>query len=113
MRPVFLFYMGIIIFVIGSTAGEVDRLFTIGKMAVQMIIEELTTIVGIKAQEREREHFFDVFDLFQDTFFSFAPDSPLFSPSGGDIDEINGISEHTHEGITAMSYRVGFEKTRS
>jgi hypothetical protein len=40
-----------------------------------MIIEKLTTIVGIKAQEREWEHFFDVFDLFQDTFFSFAPDS--------------------------------------
>ena len=78
-----------------------------------MIIEKLTTIVGIKAQEREREHFFYVFDLFQNPFLSFAPDSPLFSLSRGDIDEINGVGKHAHKGITTMSDGVGFKKTRS
>jgi len=112
MRPVFLFYMGIIVFVIGPAASEVDRLFTISKMAQQMIIEELTTIVGIKAQEGKREHFFYVFDLLQYAFLSLAPDGPLFSPSRGDIDEINGVGKHTQKGITAMSYRVCFQETR-
>jgi hypothetical protein len=58
-------------------------------MSEQVVIEKLTTIVGIKPQEWKREHFFNVFDLFQNSFLSFAPDSPLLSPSGGDINEVD------------------------
>ena len=112
MRPVFLFDVGIVVFVIGPAAGKAYGLLTMSEMAEQMIIEELTAIIGIKAQERKRKHFFDVFDLFQDAFFSFAPGSPLFSPSRGDIDEIDGVGKHALKGITTMSYCVGFQKTR-
>jgi len=113
MRPVFLFDVGVVVFVISSATSKTYGLFTIGKMTEQMIIEELTAVVGIKAQERKRKHFFDVFDLFQDAFFSFAPDGSLFRPSGGDVGKINGIGIHAHQGIATMSYRVGFKKTWS
>ena len=61
----------------------------------EMVIEELTAIVGIKAQEGKREHFFDIFDLFQNAFFSFAPDGPLFRPSCGNIGKVNRIGKHS------------------
>jgi len=113
MCPVFLFDICIIVFAIGPTASKAYGLFTVSEMAEQMIVEEFAAIVGIKAQEWKREHFFYIFDLFQDSFFSFAPGSPLFSPSRGDIDEINGVGKHALKGITAMSDGVVFKKTRS
>ena len=57
--------------------------------------------------------FSDVFDLFQNPGFSFSPDCALFSPSGGDIDEIYGIDVYSGGGLATMSDRIGFEKTRS
>jgi hypothetical protein len=112
MRPVFLFDVGIVVFVIGSAAGKAYGLFTISEMAEQMIIEKLTAIVGIKAQKKKRKYFFDIFDLLQATFFSFASGSPLFSPSRGDIDEINGVGKHALKGIATMGDGVGFKKAR-
>ena len=42
----------------------------------------------------------------------FPPDGTLFGPPGGDIDEIYGVGVHSGGGITTMSDRIGFEKTR-
>jgi hypothetical protein len=54
MRPVFLFNVGIVVFVIGSAASKAYGLLTMSEMAEQVIIEKLTAIIGIKAQERKR-----------------------------------------------------------
>jgi len=113
MGPVFLFDVGVVVFVIGSAAGKVYRLFTIREMAKEMIIEELTAVVGIKAQERKWQHFFDIFDLSQYTFFTFAPDSSLLRPSCSDVGKINGIGKHPHKRIAAMGYGVGLKETWS
>ena len=63
-----------------------------------------------KPEERKREYFFDVFNLFQDTCFTLSPDGALFGPADGDIYEIDGIDIHSGGGIAAMSNRIGFEK---
>lgn len=42
MGPVFLFDMGIVIFVISPAAGKGYRLFTFCEMAQEMIVEKLT-----------------------------------------------------------------------
>jgi hypothetical protein len=34
----------------------------------------------------------------------------LFGPAGGDIDAVDGIGEHTREGLTAMGDGIGFEE---
>jgi hypothetical protein len=76
-----------------------------------MIIEELAAIVAIKAEQGEGERFFDMFDLFEDIGFPFSPDSSLFRPAGGNVHAVNGIGEHSREGLAAMGDGVGFEET--
>jgi hypothetical protein len=75
-----------------------------------VIIEKLAAIVAIKAKQGEGQGLFDLFDLFEGVRFPFAPDGPLFGPAGGNIDAINGIGEHTGEGVAAMGDGVGFEE---
>ncbi len=90
--------MGVVIFVVGSA---------------EVVIEELRAVIGIEAPEREREVLFDIFDLFQDTSFPLSPNGTLFGPSGGDINGVDGIDEHTRDGFTAMGDGIGFEESRS
>ena len=78
-----------------------------------MIIEKLSAIVAVEAKQGEGQSLFDLFDLFEGIRFSFAPDSSLFGPAGGNIDAINGIGEHSVEGLSAMGDGVGFEKAWS
>ncbi len=75
-----------------------------------MIIEELTSIVTIKAKQGEGQRLFDLFDLIEGVGFPFSPDGALFGPAGGDIDTVDGIGEHAGEGVTAMGDGVGFKK---
>ena len=75
-----------------------------------MIVEKLAAVIAIEAKQGEGQSLFDLFDLFEGVRFSFAPDGPLFGPAGGNIDAINGIGEHTGEGIAAMGDSVGFEE---
>ena len=52
-----------------------------------------------------------MFDLFEDVGFPFSPDGSLFGPAGGNVDAVDGIGEHTGEGLAAMGDGVGFEET--
>ena len=110
MSPVFLLYMGIVIFMIGPASGELDGLLSFGKVSYEVIVKELTSIIAIEAEYGKREGFFDVFYLFQDCCFTLSPDCALFSPAGGNIHEINGIDIYSGDGLAAMSNRIGFEK---
>jgi hypothetical protein len=78
-----------------------------------VVIEKLAAIVAIEAKQGKGQSLFDLFDLFEGVRFSFAPDGSLFGPAGGNIDAINGIGEHTGEGVAAMGDGVGFEKAWS
>jgi hypothetical protein len=102
--------MGVVIFVIGPASGELDGLFSFGKVSLEVIVEELAAIVTIEAKDGEREGFFDVFDLFEHSRFTLPPDGTLFGPSGGDIYEVDGIGVHSESGIAAMSDGIGFEE---
>ena len=75
-----------------------------------MLVEELTAVIRIEAEDGEWEGFFDVFDLFQDPCFTLFPDGTLFCPAGGDIYEVDGIGVRSGGGIAAMSDRIGFEE---
>jgi hypothetical protein len=102
--------MGIVVFVIGPASGEVDGLFSFGKMSLEVIVEELPSIVTIEAEQGKRENFFYVFNLFQDCCFTPSPDGRLFGPAGGNIHEIDGIDIHSGGGLAAMSNRIYFEE---
>jgi len=93
--PVFLFYVGVIVFVIGTASGELDGAVSVGKMSQQVVVEELGAVIAIEAEQREGERLFDIFELFQNPSFSLSPDGALFSPAGSDIHAVDGIGEHT------------------
>ena len=113
VRPVLLFDMGVVIFVAGSASCELDGLFAFGKVSQEVIVEELASVIAIEAEYWEREGFFDAFDLFQDPCFSFARYGTLFGPSGGDIDEVEGIDIDAGCGFSAMGDGIGFEESWS
>jgi hypothetical protein len=110
MGPVFLFDMGVIVFVVSTASGELDGLFSLGKVSQEVVIEKLGAVVRIEAKQGERQGSFDIFDLFQDVSFSFTPDGSLFGPAGGDIDAVQGVGEHAREGLSAMGDGIGFEE---
>ena len=97
--PVFLFDVGVVFAVVGAAAGELDGLFFLGEVAVEVVVEEFASVVGVEAEEGERERLFDVVDLFEDGGFAFAPDGSLFGPGGGDIDGIEGYKRTCRRGI--------------
>ena len=113
MGPVFLFDVSIVVFMIGSASGELDGLFSFGKVSLEVIVEELASIVTIESKDRKREGVFDLLDLFQDTCFTFSPYGTLFGPAGGDIDEIDSVDIHTSCGIAAMRNSISFQKARA
>ena len=94
MSPVFLFYVGVIVFMIGTASGELDGAVSVGKMSHQVVVEELGAVIAVEAEEGKGERLFDIFELFQNPGFSLSPDGPLFSPAGSDIHAVDGIGEH-------------------
>ena len=70
--------MGIILAVISSASGETDRLFSIHKVPVEMVIEEFASVVTIESEQGGRPCRFNIFYLFQDPSFTFSPDGPLW-----------------------------------
>jgi hypothetical protein len=109
--PIFLFDVGIVIFVMGAATGELNGVCPFGKMSEEVIIQEFGSIIAIEPQQGEGKRFFDLLDLFEDPCFSLSPDRSLFSPVGGNIDAANRIGQHPEEGFTAMGDGVGFEET--
>ncbi len=110
MGPVFLFDMSIVLIVVGAAAGELDGLGSLGEVAEEVVVKEFGSVIAVEAEEGKRERGFDVADLFQDTGFAFAPNGSLFGPASGDIDSVDGVGEHSGEGIAAVGDGVCFEE---
>ena len=102
MGPVFLFDVGVIFVVVGAAAGELGGRFFLGEVVVEVVVEEFGSVIGVEAEQGEREGLFNILDLFEDAGFAFAPDGSLFGPAGGDIDNIEGIGKHAGEGVAAV-----------
>ena len=111
MGPVFLFYMGVIVLMIGSASGKVHGFVSLVKVFHQMPIQELPAVIAVKSEQRERQGVFDILNLLQDVGFAFAPDGSLFCPSGSNIYGINGIDELAEQSLPAMGDSIGFQES--
>ena len=49
MCPVFLFDMGVVVFLVWSWPGELDSWFMLGEVSQQMVIKELGAIAAVEA----------------------------------------------------------------
>ena len=76
-----------------------------------MVVEEFASVIGVEAEEGERERLFDVADLLEDPGFSFPPDGSLFRPAGGDVRAVEGVGEQAQKGVAAVGDGIRFEET--
>ncbi len=76
-----------------------------------MVIQEFGAIIGIEAEQGERQGLFDISDLLQDAGFAFSQ-TALFGPGGSDIDAVHGKSKHTRHRVSTMGYGIGLQKSR-
>jgi hypothetical protein len=111
MRPVFFFDMCVIVFVISAGAGELDGLFSIREVSIEMPVKEFGAIVTVESQNRERKRFFNAIDSGHYTSFALPPYGSLDAPSGGNIHAVNAIDEHARHRVTAMGEGIGFEES--
>jgi len=51
--PVFLFDVGVIVFVVSTASGELDGLFSLDKVFQEVVVKELGAVVRIEAQQGE------------------------------------------------------------
>ena len=111
MSPVLLLHMGVIVLVVGPASGELDGVFSVGKMTQEVVVEKLRAVVTIESQQRKRKRPFNMMDLLKHPCLSFTPHGPLLTPSGGDIHAVDGIGEHTSGGGTAVGHGIGLKES--
>ena len=111
--PVFLFYMGVIILMIGSASDKLDGVIPLSEVFHQVPVEEFGAVIAVKAEQGEGEGVFDLLDLSEDFGFAFTPDGSLFGPSSGDIDRIYGIDKLSEEAFSAVGDGIGFQESGS
>lgn len=104
--------MGVIVFVVWPASGKLDRVNFIAKVFNEVVIYKFAPIITIKTAQREGKPGFNVFYFFKNTGFPFAPDSSLFSPAGSDVNQIDGVNEHTGDSISAVGYGISFKESR-
>ena len=57
MGPVFLFDVGVVLFVVGAAAGELDRYFSLGEVAVEVVVQEFRSVIAVEAEEGKGKDF--------------------------------------------------------
>jgi hypothetical protein len=61
MGPVFLFYVGVVIFMICSATGKLYGMFSLfGKVLQEVIVEELAAVVAVEAEKEEGQGFLNI-----------------------------------------------------
>jgi hypothetical protein len=89
VRPVFLFDVGIIVFLVGPAASELDlaRL----TVADEMVNDKLAAIVGVEPAQGEGESGRHLRKRLADRALALAKHGARFDPGGMDVGEIEGL----------------------
>lgn len=95
VSPVFPLDMSVIVFLVFSGPGVVNRATAMNPIFEHGPVQELTTIVAVEAPDLKGKSLLNGFEGLESTRFTFSPDGSLFSPSSGDIDRIDGKNEHS------------------
>lgn len=108
--PVFLFDVGVVVFLVGSRSGEFDFRFVVGEVSEEMIVEELGAVVTVEAFEGEGQALLDILDLLEDPGSAVVPGGPAFGPSGIDVGERQAPDKVTTQGVSAVGDGIGFHE---
>ena len=113
MGPVFTFDMGVVIFLVGPCACELDGFFAFEEVVEEESVEELSAVIEIDTEDNEGQGIFHIFNLSGDLAESLAVGGSLFGPTGGDVDGIGGEGVGAFEGGTAVGDGVCFQESGS
>jgi hypothetical protein len=110
MGPVALLDMGIVVFLVGAAAGELDRAgFAV---PVEVGIDELGAIVRIDPAQREGQGLAEVLQGRPDDGLALPHDGPTLAPAGMDVGEIEGLHKLAVGGVAGVGDQVDFGKAR-
>lgn len=110
VRPVFLFDVSAIVFVVGTGTGELSGGRPVGQIPVQMVIQEFGTIIAIKAEHGKRQPGFNILDLRRHAECTFIPGGAILGPAGQDIGHGQTPDEITGQRVAAVGHRIGFHE---
>ena len=96
-----------------SGAGERHRRFAPGEIVQPRIVEELRTVVAVKACAGEGGLPFPVGDLFLAARRAFVPDGPQLGPTAENVRQDEAPDKIAGQRAAAVRHRVGFDETRT
>ena len=105
---VFLFDEAVIVFAIGTASGEGNVLGL--AVTAEVVVDELTAVVGIDAAQRKGKALADILEGFEDVGLSFVFESPCFCPSGSNIGDIEGLGILTKGNAAVVGNKVDFDE---
>ena len=106
---VFLFDEALIILLVGSAPGEGDLfLIAIGE---EFVRDELGPVVGIESQDGEGKTLPHVAEGLDDEVLVLVEQRLALGPSRLDVREYQAVEERAGHARSAVSHRIGFEKT--
>lgn len=110
--PVFLFDVGIVVFLVGTGAGELDGRacgpLTEGE---QRVVDELGSVVRVNPSQREGEVAFDAAHGVEDSGLTFAQNGLSFYPARLDVDAIQGVEELSIGACARMRDQIDLEES--
>ena len=79
----------------------------------QMPVEELASVIGVEAQDGERQGRFDLSDALGHRRLAPVGHRPRLGPLGMHIGGGNAPAKFSRHALAAMRHRVGFDKARA
>ena len=110
MGPVLLFHPGVVVFAIRARAGEADRGGPLAEVSEQMPVEELVSVIGIEAQDGERQLCFDLGDARGHRGLASVRHGASLGPLGMDIGHGEAPAKLSRHALAAVGHGVGFEE---
>lgn len=77
------------------------------------MIDELAAVVGVEAEDTEREVVLKGFQSVEDAGLSTPPDGGEGGLPGGDINEVDGVDKASSHGGAAMGDGISLKEARS
>src|SRR5690606_21155039 len=91
MSPVLLFDVGVIVFFVGSAAGELDD--TLLTVRVEVVVDELRAVVRIDGLEGKGKCPAYLVQGIHDALLTLAHKAEVLPPSGEDVGEVKRVDE--------------------
>ena len=106
--------MGIVIFFVGSRAGELNAL-VLGSLVAEIKevgVDEFTAVVGIDAAQPEGQSLLDLSKRLDDPMLSLTPDRLAFDPAGCDIDAVQSVEKLPGRRSSRMRDQIDLQVAR-